>query len=55
MGLQRVMSAREQIPPQKKLNTAPDFTKGRQEAETGNTFFMPVNAMIEEGMGVKSV
>ena len=54
MGLQRVMSARDQIPPQMKLNTQPGFGKGRPEAETGNTFFMPVNA-IEEGLGIKSV
>ena len=54
------MSARELIPPQKKLNTVRDFKKnslqgeGRPEAETGNTFFMPINA-IEEGLAVKSV
>ena len=57
MGLQTVMSAQDLIPPQKKLSTARDNIKnseGRQEAETGNTFFMPVN-IIEEGLAVKSV
>ena len=49
VGLQHVMSAREIIPPQKKLNT-----DNRPEAETGNTFFMPVNA-VEEGLAAKSV
>ena len=41
-GLQRVMSAREQIPPQYKLNTVPEFGKKGPEAETGNTVFMPI-------------
>lgn len=48
------MSAREQIPPQYKLNAVPEFGKKGPEAETGNTLFMPVQT-IDETLGIKSV